>query len=175
MRRLLVLPLVAAILAGCSLSASSSPPTPTPLSMGSYRDAHYHFSFRYPAIWTVPAAGRHTTLNGVATYLLNVKTPGNAAGIQITVDHDLANYSSIPEGDVVPYGADTLHYHHLTVGGWPAIQIDRYNGKQLDDISTIVNTRTYSYQVQMLTGTPPFSSSALSGYHTVVQSMKIPF
>jgi hypothetical protein len=109
--------------------------------------------------------------------VVEVKTPGQAAGVQVTVDRDLkrSDYSSITEGQVAPYGGATLHYHHVTVSSWPAIQIERYTGSQVDGIFTITNTHRYSFQVQMITGTPPFPASSLGGYRTIVHTMQLPF
>lgn len=173
MRHLIALLAIGALLAGCSsASGQSGKPTGTL----SYRDPNFHFSLQYPATWSIPKKGGHeTSVSGVSTYVLPVKTPGNAQGIQVAVDRNLTQYATIPEGKVVPYGADSLHYHHLTVGGWPAIQIERYNKGTLDGIFTITNTTRYSYNVEMITGTPPFSSDALAGYHTIVKALKLPF
>src|SRR5579884_2095840 len=99
MRRLILVLLATVLLAGCSVTASGPAgpaASPTTITLATYHDARYHFSFRYPAQWSVPAnGGRRTQLNGVPTYLLTVKTPGNVAGIRITVDQDLTKYTSI--------------------------------------------------------------------------------
>jgi hypothetical protein len=169
----LVLPAVLLLAVGCS----SNNAHPVAVGTKTYHDAKYKFSFQYPTSWSIPSSGHMASISGVMTYLLTVKVPNNSAGIQVTVDQNLAGsqYGGIPEGKLVPYGGDTLHYHHLTVSGWPAIQIERYTGQTLDGISTITNTHSNSFDVQMITATPPFTGDVLSGYHTIVRTMKLPF
>jgi hypothetical protein len=167
----LVLPAVLLLAVGCS----SNNGHPAAVGTRTYHDAKYKFSFQYPTNWSIPSSGHMASISGVMTYVLTVKVPKNVAGVQVTVDQNLSHYSSISEGTVSPFYGDTLHYHHLTVSGWPAIQIERYTGKTLDGISTITNTHSNSFDVQMITGTPPFTADVLSGYHTIVKTMKLPF
>ena len=179
MHRLVIFLVLGALLCGCGSSSAQPSPTRTAaLGVKTYHDSRYGFTFSYPSIWSVPNRGGHmSTISGVPTYVVDVRTPHQAVGIQVTVDQDLkrSDYSSIPEGKVAPYGGATLHYHHVTVSSWPSIQIQRYTGSQVDGIFTIANTHRYSFQVQMITATPPFSADALTGYQTVVRTIHLPF
>ena len=53
--------------------------------------------------------------------------------------------------------------------------IRRFTGKQITEVDTVTNTRTRSYDVRMLTATPPFSADITQGYNHVVSSLKVPF
>lgn len=175
--------LVGLVLTACSSSSSGSTATSTPAASSPvpantqlYQDKRYKFSFRHPAAWSVTKAEQQT-ISGVQTWVVTVQVPGNSAEVQVTVDRDLVDYRSIAEGAIAkaPGGADTLHYHHLRVSGWPAIQIQRFSGTKIDEIDTITNTHQYSFDVRMVTGTPPFTADAQSGYNTIVSTLNLPF
>jgi hypothetical protein len=171
----LLLLFFAVSLAGCG-SSSSTAPTAGPLS--TYHDPRYHFSFGIPAPWTVTKNAAHVRTQPIPTYIVDITTPGNAEGVQLTVDTDLTPYASIPEGKVVndPNGGpDTLQYHHLVVAGWPALQVKRFNGTVVDSYDTIVNTHDHSYDLRMATGTPPFPATALQAYNEILRTLKLPF
>lgn len=174
MQRRLIWLVALAFLAGCGSSSAASQAPPK-----AYRDRQLGFHFSYPANWSIPSnAGHYIALSGVKTYVVDVKTRGNQAGVRITVDHNLLNYSTIPEGKIAPDpngGPDTFHYHRLTVSGWPAIQIERFNGTKVDSIDTITNTHDYSFDVQIITGSPPFPADISDGYNTIVQTLHLPF
>lgn len=173
MRPLLAL-LVMILLAGCASSAAA--PTPTPTRERTYRDAKYHFHFKYPASWHA-STPKNVSVQGVPTYTISFTTPGNAAGIQVQVDRQVTPFPAFQEGHVAhdPSGPDMLHYHHLRVSGWPAMQIQRYNGSKVDGMFTIVNTHSLSFTIEMVTPNPPFSANSVSGYDTVVRTIKLPF
>lgn len=171
MRSLLALPL-AVLVAGCASSAA----TPTRAADHAYHDSRYHFSLKYPASWH---AGTPSTvsLQGVPTYTVSFTTPGKVAGVQVQVSRQVTPFPTFQEGHVAPdpSGPDMLHYHHLRVSGWPAMQIQRYNGTQVDGMFTFINTRALSFTVEMITPNPPFSTRTLSGYNTMVRTIKVPF
>ncbi len=173
MRSLFVLPIVI-ILAGCAASATA--PTPTPSRDHTYHDGKYHFSLKYPASWTV-STPKTVSIQGVPTYTVNFTTPGKVAGVQIQVSRQVTPFPPFVEGHVAqdPNGPDLLHYHHLRVSGWPAMQISRYSGTKVDGLFTIVNTRTLSFTIEMVTPNPPFSAASNAGYSTMVHSIKLPF
>jgi hypothetical protein len=176
-RLLPFLGIIGLVVAGCG--ASNATPKPTPVKANVFHDPKLHFSFQYDDGWTVPKkGGSYTSLQGVRTYVLNITTPVSVAGARITVDKDMVDYTNIPEGKIAndPNGGpDTFHYHHLTVSGWPSIQIERFSGTQIDGIDTITNTHQYSYDVQMITPSPPFPAKVLSGYRTIVKTLNLPF
>lgn len=176
MRFLFLLPVVG-ILAGCASFAAS--PATTPVTDHTYHDSTYHFSFRYPSAWQLASKhGTTTSVQGVPTYEVNLKTPNNVVGVRIQVDHQVTPFPPFEEGHVAPNpggGPDMLHYHHMHVSGWPAMQIQRYNGTKVDGMFTIVNTRSLSFTIEMVTPYPPFSRSTLSGYNAIVRTIKLPF
>lgn len=173
MRSLLALPIIV-VLAGCASSAAA--PTPTASPDHTYHDIRYHFSLKYPASWTV-ARPSTISVQGVPTYAVSFSTPGKAAGVQIQVSRQVTPFPPFIEGHVAhdPNGPDMLHYHHLRASGWPAMQITRYSGTQMDGIFTIINTHTRSFTVEMVTPNPPFSAAATAGYNTMVRTIKLPF
>jgi hypothetical protein len=161
--------------AGCGSSGSTSPPAPTSTT---YSDTQYHFSFQVAAPWKIKANSGHIVDQPVRTYIVDITTPGNNEGVQFTVDQDLTPYIRIPEGKVVPNpggGPDTLQYHHLTIAGWPALQVRRFTGAVVDSYDTITNTHDHSYDLRMATATPPFPATALRAYDTVLNTLKLPF
>ncbi|MDQ2745024.1 MAG: hypothetical protein M3Z66_22395 [Chloroflexota bacterium] len=167
---------MAVAISGC---ASSAAPKATAVPVVSYHDQQYRFSFSYPSGWKAPTKGGHvTSVQSVPTYVVPVTTPHNIAGVQVTVDHQVIPLPTFVEGRVAADpsgGPDTFHYHHLKVSGWPAMQIKRYSGTTVDGVFTIINTRTLSYQVEMITAQPPFPPTAFNGYNTIVRTLKIPF
>lgn len=171
MRSLFALP-IAIIVAGCASSTAA----PTPAVVHTYHDAKYHFSLKYPASWHAgtPAS---ISVQGVPTYTVSFTTPGRAAGVQIQVSRQVTPFPSFQEGHVAPdpSGPDVLHYHHLRVSGWPAMQIRRNTGSTVDGMFTIINTRTLSFTIEMVTPNPPFSTRTVSGYNTMVRTIKLPF
>lgn len=173
MRSLFALPIVI-ILAGCASSAATPPATPVPDR--TYRDATYHFSLRYPATWRA-GIPKTVSIQGVPTYTVNFTTPGKVAGVQIQVSRQATPFPPFAEGHVAhdPNGPDMLHYHHLRVSGWPAMQIERYSGTKVDGLFTIINTRTLSFTIEMVTPNPPFSTRSTAGYNTLVRTIKLPF
>lgn len=172
-----VLALAGLVLGGCGPGSAS--PKPTAAATSVYHDPTLHFSFQYLQGWHVPQkGGSYTTIQGIRTYALTITTSDSVAGARITVDNNRVDYSKIPEGKIAndPNGGpDTFHYHHLTVSGWPSIQIERFSGTKIDGIDTITNTHSYSYDVQMITAYPPFSPKVMAGYRTVVHTLKLPF
>lgn len=168
---------LALVAAGCTpLGPAPAGPKPRPSATARlYRDRTYHFSFGVPVGWTVQS-GRYETSNGIQRYIVSVSIPGNAEQAQVTLDRNLLAYQSIPEGKEVPAGNGSFYrYHHTTLAGWPAIQVQRINSGKADEIDTIANTHDYKYDVRMVTGTPPFDASSTSGYRQIVRSLKVPF
>jgi hypothetical protein len=175
LRNVSLVALLAIVLAGCG---SSSAAPSTPLRLMTYHDPVYNFTFETPFPWKVPKKSGHIVTQPIKTYVVDINTPGNTQGVEFTVDQSIQDYSKIPEGKVVndpSGGPDTFEYHHLMVAGWPAIQVKRFNGTNVDSYDTIVNTRDNSYDLKMATGTPPFSASALRSYNKVLSTLKLPF
>jgi hypothetical protein len=168
---------LAVLLVGCGSSASGNG-TPTPIPTSSYSDPHYKFSFKYPHVWSVPAKGGQTASNGSSSaYVLNVTVPGNVAQASVEVDKDVVPFPPFQNGHRGTIQGDphTYIYFHRKVGQWPAMRIERQLNGQTDEIDTIVNTRTLSYDARLITATPPFKQSSLNGYAAMVKSLKIPF
>jgi hypothetical protein len=177
MPRILPLLFLAGLLAGCGTGASPSQ-TATPLATAAYSDPHFHFSFHYPANWSVPRKGGATTTTASGTtYILTVNIPGNGAQLSVTVDHTIVPFPQFANGHrgQIPGDPHTFVYFHRTIGQWPAMRIERLSGKQLDEIDTIVNTRTESFDVRTITSASSFTPVERAGYEIVVKSLKIPF
>jgi hypothetical protein len=165
------------VIAGCGSSAAK--PAPTAVPALSYTDAQHGFSFRYPSNWSVPKeGGKMVSVAGVSTYELDLTVPQDAAQVSVTVDADVVQFPAFADGKTAPdpnAPSHTFQYFHAQVAGWPAMVIRRFTGKQITEEDTITNTRTRSYDVRMLTATPPFSASVTQGYKRVVKSFKVPF
>lgn len=174
--RILMLLLTAAA-TGCGSSAAKPAPTAVPLV--SYKDSQFGFGFRHPANWTIASkGGSMTTVGGVKTYILDVKVPQDVAQVSVTVDGDVAPFPAFQNGKTSPDPngpTHTFQYFHARVAGWPAMVIKRYTGKQISEIDTVTNTRTRSYDVRMLTISPPFPSDITQGYAGMVKSFTVPF
>jgi hypothetical protein len=177
LRLCILLLVVAFTLAGCG--SSTAKPAPTPIPSVAFTDPQFGFSFRYPVNWSVPKKGGNIVdVAGVRTYELNLKVPQDAAQLSITVDGDVVPFPAFADGKTAPDPngpTHTFQYFHAHVAGWPAMEIRRFTGKQITEVDTVTNTRTRSYDVRMLTATPPFPSSVTSGYARVVKSLKVPF
>jgi hypothetical protein len=177
-RRTLLFGMVVALVTGCGSSSSASP-TATPSPSKTYNDPTFHYSFKYPGAWSIsPKGGHATTLRGVKTYVVDVQIPGKAAGLQITTDAQIIPFPPFVDGKISPDptgGPDTFHYYHAKISGLAAMHVERWNGKQMTEVDTFVNTQTRAYDVRMNTATPPFSSKALAGYNAIVKSMRLPF
>jgi hypothetical protein len=170
------------LIAGCGNSATSPTaivPPPTVSASTRFVDPNFHFSFAYPANWSVNKKGgqEKTVTAGYKQYALDVKLPTNAAQLSITVDGNVQTFPQFTNGHhgTIPGDPHDYVYFHDKLSGWPAMRIKRYTGKQITEIDTIANTRTRSYDVRMLTATPPFSPDSLAGYETIVHTMKVPF
>jgi hypothetical protein len=167
--------LIAINLTGCG---SSTATTPTTLPTSKYKDPVLHFSFVIPSAWKIGKNATRTDLQPIKTYVVSITTPGSQEGVEFTVDQQIQDYSKIPEGKVVPApggGPDTLQYHHLVVAGWPALQVKRFSGQQIDSYDTIINTHDHSYDLKMATGTPPFPPSAVDSYNALLRTLQLPF
>jgi hypothetical protein len=177
LRHLTLLFVIAIAVTGCGTSNATA--TPPNVAMASYTDAQFGFSFRYPSNWKISKQGGHTsTISGVRTYILAISVPQDAAQISVTVDGDVTPFPPFANGHTAPDPngpTHTFQYFHATVAGWPAMVINRFSGKQITEVDTITNTRTRSYDVRMLTATPPFPSDITAGYNHVVKSFKVPF
>ena len=165
------------LLCGCGNSASG-PSTPVPLK--SYSDATFHFSFKYPGAWSIPKQGGHesTSPSGVRTYILPINVPGGIAGLEITVDGQVIQFPPFQNGHVAPDpngGPDFFHYYHASVSGVQAMRVERWSGKNMDEVDTFANSSKYSFDVRTDTGSPPFPRSLTAGYSTIVRTMKLPF
>jgi hypothetical protein len=164
-------------IAGCGSSAAT--PVPTVETTRLYTDAQHGFSFRYPSNWSVPKnGGKIVNVAGVSTYELDLTIPQDAAQVSVTVDADVVQFPAFADGKTAPdpnAPSHTFQYFHSRVAGWPAMVIRRFTGKQITEEDTVTNTRTRSYDVRMLTATPPFSSTVTQGYQRVVKSLKVPF
>jgi hypothetical protein len=165
------------LLCGCG-SGSSAPPTTVALK--TYSDATFHFSFKYPNTWSVPKQGGHesTSPSGVKTYILPITVPGGAAGLEVTVDGNVFQIPTFSDGKIAPDpsgGPDFYHYYHATVSSRPAMRVERWSGKNMDEVDTLANTSKYSYDIRMDTGSPPFPAGVTAAYATIVTTMKLPF
>jgi hypothetical protein len=165
------------LLSGCG-SSSSAPPTPLPQK--TYSDAKFRFSFKYPGAWSVPRSGGHqsTAQSGVPTYIVPLKIPGNPASVEVTADGQIIQFPPFEDGHVSADpngGPDFYHYYHRTVDGLPAMRVERWSGKQIDEVDTFVNTSKLSFDIRTDTATPPFPADVKSGYDTVVKTIKLPF
>jgi hypothetical protein len=110
--------------------------------------------------------------------VLNVSIPQNVAQLSVTVDNNVTPFPPFTNGHTAPDPngpSHTFQYFHARVAGWPAMMIRRFSGKEITEVDTIANTRTRSYDVRMLTATPPFPSTVTLGYSQVVKSLKVPF
>lgn len=177
MRHYFLLVVLATAVVGCG--SSSAKPTPPSVTMASYKDSQFGFSFRYPANWKVAKQGGHmVNLGSVRTYILDISVPQDAAQLSVTVDADVVPFPSFQNGKTAPDPRGPTHtfqYFHARVAGWPAMVIRRFTSKQITEIDTVTNTRTRSYDVRMLTATPPFPSGITQGYNDLVKSFKVPF
>jgi hypothetical protein len=177
LRHLFLLLAMAIALSGCG--SSSATPSPTSVATASYKDSQFGFSFRYPASWTIAKqGGRMTTIGRVKTYVLDISIPRNSAQLSVTVDADVVPIPPFQNGHTAPDPngpTHTFQYFHARVAGWPAMVIRRFTSKQITEVDTVTNTRTRSYDVRMLTATPPFSSDITAGYNHVVTSFTVPF
>lgn len=172
MSRIFLTVILLGLLVGCGSSRATS------ATGNTYHDKKYGFSFRYPSGWTAPAQGKVQNVAGVSTYIVTLHPPDNSVGFEITADHDVIPFPTFQEGHIAPNpggGPDMLHFHHARLSGWPAMEIQRYNGPNVDEIDTIINTRTISYQVRILTANPPLSATQNAAYNQVLNSLKIPF
>lgn len=171
---LLACPLI--LLAGCGGGGGSS--TPTPPANKSYSDPTFHFSIKYPATWKLPKKGGHySTEQGVQTYILPFTVPGGAASAEVTISGRV-NFPPFEDGKVSPNpngGPTYFHYYHVTVDGIPAVRVERWAGKLMDEVDTFVNTAKYGYDIRMDTGVPPFPSTIMYGYVTLLKTITLPF
>jgi hypothetical protein len=179
LRPYLLLLAMAIPLAGCGSSASGGTPTPQTVSLATYKDSQFGFSFRYPSTWSIAkSGGSMVKIGGVKTYVLDISIPKNTAQLSVTVDADVTPFPAFTNGHTAPDPngpTHTFQYFHAHVAGWPAMVIRRFSGKQVTEIDTVTNTRSRSYDVRLLTATPPFATSVNQGYSQVVKSLKVPF
>lgn len=181
MRNFLLLCALGLLLAGCGSKPSAAPTATAPavVALKSFTDPNFHFSFRYPGNWTVAQkGGKEENIGGIRTYVLPIHIPGDVGDLEITMDGDVVQFPSFVEGHCAPDPrgpANTFCYYHAHVSGWPAMHINRISGGQIDSIDTITNTHTRSYDVRIVTGTPPFPANVMSGYKTIVRTLKVPF
>ncbi|GAC1444128.1 MAG: hypothetical protein NVSMB52_03120 [Chloroflexota bacterium] len=178
MRRLGLLSfLFLAGLGGCGTNHSSTPPTPIPPK--TYHDSTFNFSFRYPGNWSIAGkGGRVTTVGNVQTYIVTVNIPGSSANLEVTIDGQVIPFPPFQDGHTSPSqdgSPNTLQYFHDQVSGLPAMRVERIHQNQVDEIDTLVNNRRKSYDVRMVTGTPPFSTTVRNGYSVVTRSLTLPF
>ena len=179
MRHLPVLLGVSLILAGCGSSAATAPPSPTAVTLSTYKDAQFGFTFKHPASWKIsPRGGRVASVGGVQTYVLDVSVPRNSAQVSVTVDGNAAPFPPFQNGKTAPDPngpTHTFQYFHARVAGWPAMVIHRFTGKQITEMDTVTNTRSRSYDVRALTISPPFTADVTTGYNSIVHSLTVPF
>jgi hypothetical protein len=165
------------LVCGCG-SSSSTPPTPRPPK--TYSDAKFRFTFKYPRSWSVPKTGGHeaNSSNGVPTYIVPITVPGNPASPEVTVDGQIIQFPTFEDGHIAADpsgGPDFFHYYHATVSGLPAMRVERWSGKHMDEVDTFVNTSKLSFDIRMDTGNPPFPADVTSGYNTIVKTTRLPF
>lgn len=177
MARMLPLFLIAVgfVAAACGSSHSS---LPTISKTKTYRDPTLHFRFRYPADWKVPGSGKVETIGGAPTYVVHVTIPGNAASAEVTASTTTVPIPSFSNGEVKPDpngGPDKFHYFHVSISGLKGMRIERYSGKQSDEIDSVANSSNRLYDVRMIAATPPFAPRTLAGYNLIVRSLKVPF
>jgi hypothetical protein len=177
LRHLTLLFVIAIAVTGCG--ASSATATSPNVAMTSYTDHQFGFSFHFPSNWKISKqGGRISNVAGVRTYILDISVPNDAAQLSVTVDGDVTPFPPFSNGHTAPDPngpTHTFQYFHANVAGWPAMVIHRFSGKQITEVDTVTNTRTRSYDVRMLTATPPFPSDITVGYNHVVKTFKVPF
>jgi hypothetical protein len=166
------------LLCGCGGGGTASPPTPVPLK--TYADSRLNLHFKYPGSWSVPKNGGHqqASSTGAPTYIVPVNVPGNAASVEVTADGQIIQFPAFANGHIAPDpsgGPDYFHYYHTTVDGRPAMRVERWAGKQIDEIDTFVNTSKLSFDIRTDTGAPPYPKSVTDGYATIVRTIKLPF
>jgi hypothetical protein len=179
LRHLILLLVMTIAVTGCGASSATATSTSTHVAMSSYTDSQFGFSFHYPSTWKISKQGGQTSnVAGVQTYILDIAVPHNSAQVSVTVDGDVTPFPAFSNGHTAPDPngpTHTFQYFHAHVAGWPAMVIHRFSGKQISEMDTVTNTRTRSYDVRMLTATPPFSSDVTVGYNQVVKTFKVPF
>jgi hypothetical protein len=177
LRHLILLLVIAIAVTGCG--ASSATATSPTVAMSSYTDSQFGFSLHYPSNWKISKKGGQTSnVAGVQTYILSISVPQDVAQLSVTVDGDVTPFPPFSNGHTAPDPngpTHTFQYFHAHVAGWPAMVIHRFSGKQTSEIDTVTNTRTRSYDVRMLTATPPFPSDITAGYNHIVKTFKVPF
>jgi hypothetical protein len=163
--------LAALALAGCG-SSSSSPATPTLQPTVSanttFRDNTERYSFSYPANWHIGSA---TTAQGI--YVLPFAVPLSRAQVQLRVQRTRVSYGSLPEGKKIRSNGSTLLYHHASVSGRPAFEIDTHARGGESQVVTIVNGPRYTYTVSVSTPSPPLEPRTLFGYRRIVSTLKV--
>lgn len=177
MRLSLLFVILALGVSGCG-GGSATSQTPTSIaSTKVYTDHRFKFSFKYPTAWKVPAGGGHQeTVSGTPTYVVPVTAPGDVAQLEVTVDGRVFQIPDFTDGKTAPAGGDaTYHYFHARVGGLPAMRVERREAQKTNEVDTLFNTRTRSYDVRILTASPPLSVSSLQAYRTIVGSISVPF
>ena len=174
-----LLGLLTVCLAGCGFGSAGPAPTATPVPNKTYTDKTFHFTFKYPANWTLPAKGGHVaSIGGVQTYIVPLDEPNRGAHIEVTVDGDVIQLPAFQEGHIAPATDGSpaeMQYFHAHLSGLPAMRIHRIVNKQIDEIDTIANTQRQSYDVRMITGTPPFTQAALNTYRLLTTSLQVSF
>lgn len=166
-----------ATLGGCGAFGSTARPTVRPLATKSYRDSNYGFSFRYPAIWTAARRGRTESQANRTQYVLPINTHDSNVSLQIVMDTQLIAIPTVTPGKIgTGSNGSRYRYYNLRISGYLALQGQRlYKRNQVDDIETVVNSRTYSFTIRMLAVKPPFSALEKRGYNLILRSMKLPF
>lgn len=174
---LIPLILIGGLVAACSPGASSPPPTSTPVATATYHSKILNLSFNYPGGWKVAKKPYEANIPMPAAVLKITPAADSTAQLEITVDSVVTHIPDFPNGKIAkdPNGPEMLHYRHLRVSGYPAMEIGRFGGKIMDGLFTLVATRTRTYQIRMITGEPPFKQSTINGYETIVGSLKLSF
>ena len=175
MRRFLLLG-IAAALAGCGGKGASGPiPGPTPSAYKSYTDARFHFSFKYPAKWSVPTKGKFENVDGRQTYVLAFNTHNSNANVELTLDHNVQPIPKVKFGEVKhTQQGQVYRYFNFPVASRPALQGQLLGtNSTVLQVDTVWNDKKLSYDLRSAVGQPPFPKPITKGYQHILGTIKM--
>lgn len=155
------------VLAGCggSQPATGPRPQPTIAATTTFHDPTYHFSFQYPANWSVPKQGARANVDRTPGYVLRVGVPGHQAQIFVGVTSKPVSPRSHGPRSIV---------HRITVetGSGRATQVQQVVNGFLSQVDTLVRAGGRQYDIHIATAKPPFETRTLAGYRQIVKSFR---